>query len=193
MVTPDIAAIERLGHEAAESAEALQMDEDVFRAFYERTARPVWAYLSRVTGSGAMADDLLQDAYYRLLRSRVAFENEAHRRNYLFRIATNLAHDRRRQIAAEARAIQAEARGNTAASGGDRHDKVTDVRRVMARLKPRERAMLWLAYAEGSSHEEIAIALGVRAGSVRVMLHRARTRFRRLLGFGDADGTRRGR
>ena len=37
----------------------------------------------------------------------------------------------------------------------------------MSRLKPRERAMLWLAYAEGASHREIADVLGLRPGSLK--------------------------
>src|SRR4051812_24497670 len=77
----------------AESAEAAPMDEEEFRAFYERTSRLVWAYLTRLTGDRQLADDLLQDAYYRFLRARGTFENEDHRRNLLFRIATNLAND----------------------------------------------------------------------------------------------------
>src|SRR3954468_6303125 len=74
-----------------------QMDEDAFRVFYELTARPVWLYLARMTGDRRLADDLLQDTYYRFLRSTTTFESDEHRRNYLFRIATNLAHDQRRK------------------------------------------------------------------------------------------------
>ena len=73
------------------------MDEDTFRAFYDRTARSVWAYLSRLTGDPHLADDLLQDVYYRFLRAGASYESEAHRRNSLFRIATNLARDAHRR------------------------------------------------------------------------------------------------
>src|SRR5579859_1660426 len=87
----------RLDADAAAGADvALAMDEDAFRAFYDRTAGPLWGYLSRISGDRQLADDLLQEAYYRLLKARVAFENETHRRNYLYRIATNLVHDTKR-------------------------------------------------------------------------------------------------
>ena len=46
----------------------------------------------------------------------------------------------------------------------------------MADLSPRDRQMLWLAYVEGSSHTEIAAALGLRTASIRSMLFRARQR-----------------
>src|ERR1700684_124884 len=73
------------------------MDEDTFRAFYDRTARGVWAYLARVTGDRQLADDLLQEAFYRFLRTAATHESEAHRRNSLYRIATNVARDARRR------------------------------------------------------------------------------------------------
>src|SRR5712691_9029522 len=78
------------------------MDEDTFRAFYERTARGVWVYLARVTGDRQMADDLLQEAFYRFLRAAATHDSEAHRRNSLYRIATNLARDARRRSLARA-------------------------------------------------------------------------------------------
>src|ERR1043166_2570434 len=75
------------------------MDEEEFRAFYERTARPLWAYLSRVTGSTHEADDVLQEAYYRFYRraAEARYESESHRRNSLFRIATNIVRDAARR------------------------------------------------------------------------------------------------
>src|SRR5215468_9284659 len=92
-----VSDLERLDRIATAAVEALQMDEDTFRAFYDRTARQVWAYLARITGDRTLADDLLQESYYRFLRAERAFTSESHRRNYLFRIATNLAHDRHRR------------------------------------------------------------------------------------------------
>src|SRR6202049_810198 len=73
------------------------MDEDTFAPFYERNARGVWAYLARVTGDRQQADDLLQETFYRFLRAAATHDNEAHRRNSLYRIATNLARDARRR------------------------------------------------------------------------------------------------
>src|SRR5262249_39161739 len=51
---------------AAESAELL-MDDQTFAGFYERTSRPLWAYLARVSANPAVADDMLQESYLRFL------------------------------------------------------------------------------------------------------------------------------
>ena len=62
-----------------------------------------------------------------------------------------------------------------------RYEDDATVAQIFAELKPRERALLWLAYVEGESHEEIAASLGVRPSGVRVLLFRARRRLRDLL------------
>jgi len=179
-----LSGVERLEVTAGEVADALRMDEDTFRAFYERTARPLWAYLSRVTCDGHLADDLVQEAFYRFLRANVAFESEAHRRNYLFRIATNLARDSwRRQRTRDALGPDPHERGCDQAvhGGNDRADVRSDLKRAMAGLSRRERELVWLAYAEGSSHKAIADALGLKASGIKVLLFRARRKLARLL------------
>ena len=181
-----LSELEQLGDEVAVSEATFQMDEDAFRLFYERTARPVWAYLSRMSGDAKLADDLLQETYYRFLRANVSLESDAHRCNYLFRIATNLVRDlRRRPRVAESQLADgigdvehADPQSADAANGAVRR---LDLARSMARLKPRERELLWLAYAQGSSHKEIAETLGLKSASIKLLLFRARRRLAGLL------------
>ena len=171
---------------ANEAGASLPMDEETFRAFYDRTARQVWAYLAKITSDGQLADDLLQEAYYRFYRARTVYEDESHRRNSLFRIATNLARDsgRRRRRGRDVALPDDDANPNDLpvdANTADRAAQRTDVRRALARLKPSQRQMLWLAYAQGSSHEEIAEVLGVTRASVKALLFRARRKMAELL------------
>jgi DNA-directed RNA polymerase specialized sigma24 family protein len=48
--------------------------------------------------------------------------------------------------------------------------------RGLAELSATDRQMLWLAYVEGCTHEEIASRLGLRRSSLKSMLFRARSR-----------------
>ena len=173
--------------QAAELARReVMMDEAAFRHLYQRTARPLRAYLMRSCGDLALADDLLQEAYLRMLRSGFKGEDDDHRKNYLFRIASNLLRDhfRRRKPETDQLPEQDESAG---------HDRAihlrSDVGGAMAELTPRDRQMLWLAYVEGASHEEIAKALGLRTASIRSMLFRARQRLAKQL---QARGLRPG-
>jgi len=167
-----------------ESAVSFEMDEDAFRAFYDRTARSLWSYLARISGDSQVADDLLQEAYYRFLRTKIAWEGESHRRAYLFRIATNLVRDgRRRARTGQTVPLPDSDHAELGASGGDIAERVArraDLKRAMGKLRPRDRALLWLAYAQGHAHTEIAETLGVKTGSVKPLLFRAR---RKLAGF----------
>jgi RNA polymerase sigma-70 factor (ECF subfamily) len=162
----------------------MQMDEETFRAFYDSTARSAWLYLLRVTHDTHLADDLLQETYYRFLRTERSYDSEAHRRNYLFRIATNLARDRHRRRSVPLVDMPGDSHPDAPrrrADEGELAARRTDLSRAMARLKPRDRALLWLAYANGSSHVEIAESLGVKSGSVKALLLRARRRLAGLL------------
>ena len=182
--------VERLEAAAGELDVPFEMDEDTFRAFYERTARPLWAYLARITGDRQAADDLLQECYYRLLRARAVHDDETHRRHYLFKIATNLARDgyRRKASAPEMATAMSEVEPADPVSTA-RAEARLDLTRAMTRLKRRERELLWLAYAQGSTHAEIGAALGLKTGSIKPLLFRARQKLAGLL-RGEKHGGR---
>jgi len=164
-------------------SDTLQMDEEAFRGFYTRTSGMLWAYVARATNDPAAADDLLQEAYYRLLRATTTFESEEHRKNYLFRIATNLIRDRFRRPRIDNAQLPEHGEGDIADSGdlAQQTQQRSDLNRALAQLTQREREMVWLAYGQGSSHEEIAGTLGLRAGSIKPLLFRARRKLKRIL------------
>jgi RNA polymerase sigma-70 factor, ECF subfamily len=156
-------------------------DEATFAAFYERTARGVWAYVYRASGNSADADDIVQEAFCRLATADVKGLSEEDRRRYVFRIAGNLMTDRWRRSSREQSWLNREAKEPPPAAPPDPLQGDGDVARTFGYLKPRERALLWLAYVEEEDHQSIAASLGVKRGSVKVMLSRARTRLRDLL------------
>jgi len=149
-----------------------RLEGEAFARIYGATSRPIGAFLRRSV-SAAEADDLLQETYFRFLRSRAKVESDEHARNYLFRIAANLVRDefRRRKVRAEAPEPEQEIR-----AAGRATEVRNDLRSALADLGQRDRQILWLAHAEGFSHREIAAVLGVKEASVRLMLFRARQR-----------------
>jgi RNA polymerase sigma-70 factor (ECF subfamily) len=156
-------------------ARATAMDERQFQALYAATARPIHAYLIGVTGQRDIADDVLQETYFRFLQRHPAGMPAAETRPYLFRIATNLLRDRwrTRQDAQWPEGFDQ--------SHSQDVDTQLDMRRALKALKPRERELLWLAYVEGMSHQEIATATGLAALSIRPLLFRARRKAASLL------------
>ena len=86
-------AISNLEARVASRTDELPMDSDAFAGFYQRSAPALRAYLVRVSGNAALADDLLQESYLRFLSASRPEGGEVNYRRYLYRIATNLLRD----------------------------------------------------------------------------------------------------
>lgn len=158
----------------------LEMDNEAFAGFYQRSARPLWAYLARVSSDPALADDLMQESYVRFLCADHPNDGEVAARRYLFRIATNLLRDHWRRP----RNASVEDVPEELFSAGDHSAQFEShaiLGPVFARLRPRDRQLLWLAYAEGYSHREIAEVTGLASASIRLLLFRARRKAAQLL------------
>jgi RNA polymerase sigma-70 factor (ECF subfamily) len=155
------------------------MGNEAFAAFYSRSARPLWAYLARVSADPSLADDLMQESFVRFLCAARPDDGEVAARRYLFRIATNLLRDHwRRPRQASIEEIPEEF---FAVSTSAQSDSRVLLGPALAQLRLRDRQLLWLAYAEGYSHREIAEVTGLASASIRLLLFRARRKIAALL------------
>lgn len=174
---PNALAGEAVG---AAAAAATAMDNEQFAAFYARSARPLWAYLARVSRDAALADDLTQESFVRFLCATVPEDGEVAARKYLFKIATNLLRDYWRRPQSRSIEEMPESLFEAKCRTGQTESQVM-LGPAMAQMRPRDRQLLWLAYAEGYSHREIAEVTGLGSASIRLLLFRARRRMAQLL------------
>jgi RNA polymerase sigma-70 factor, ECF subfamily len=193
MIWPQILVESALGDKVADNTSkaerSLSMSEAAFHAFYSETARPLWSFICKTCGKPELADDLLQETYLRFLRVPGLKDEAALRKAYLYKIATNLITDHWRTIAREQRLVVASHSDDEFCEEPPSDQKTADEAVIVGRdlscafqqLKPMERSLLWLAYVEGSEHREIAVALGLKQKSIRVLLFRARQKFSQIL------------
>jgi RNA polymerase sigma-70 factor, ECF subfamily len=113
----------------------------------------------------------------RTICAKPAVDDGAAMKAYLYKTATAAIYDRWRKSRRErlwSLAFRFREEAPPAAGTGD-------VTRCFQKLKPRERALLWLAYVEGYAHDEIAGTLDLNEKSIKVLLFRARRNLERIL------------
>jgi RNA polymerase sigma-70 factor (ECF subfamily) len=169
------------GDQASDLAEPrLALDEEAFCALYRSIAPALAGYIRKSCRDAPLAEDLLQETFYRFLRAGPPEMDPRQTKAYLYRIATSLIVDHWRQTKQRQKRESfwhwlrhpgSDAGMEPAADGVD----------FLSGLPPREQALLWLAYFEGFDHGEIAAALGLREKSVRVLLFRARRKLALIL------------
>lgn len=168
-------------------------DEAAFEELVERYSGRVFALVTRFLGPGPLVEDLVQEVFLRVVRSRASYEPQARFGTWLYRIAFNLcSNQRERQLpramrslegalaAEESREPEDEATPSPS-EGLERSDAVEAVRAALDRLPDNQRMALVLSKYEGFSHAEIAEVLESSEKAVKSLVHRARERLRELL------------
>jgi RNA polymerase sigma-70 factor (ECF subfamily) len=142
-----------------------------------------------VLRSRAEAEDVVQDAFVRVLEHRRSLTAVQDMRVWLVRIAWNLAIDRRRRIRPEqfdeGFAESLVARNLPADEALNEAQRLRSVLRELERLPKAERNVLLLSVVEELGTVEMAEVLGRSESAVRALLFRARTRLRERLEEGE--------
>jgi RNA polymerase sigma-70 factor (ECF subfamily) len=173
----------------AELIAASRDSPDEFALVFDRHAVAIHRYIARRLGT-AEADDLLGQTFLLAFERRQRYDvTHADALPWLYGIATNLIHRRRRD---EIRQYRAYARSATDSSSGSFDNELAGrggveavgrtLSAVLAGLRSVERDVLLLFAWEDLSYPEIAQALDIPIGTVRSRLHRARRALRSALG-----------
>jgi len=156
----------------------------------EHSAR-VYRLAYRLTGNRHDAEDLTQETFVRVFRSLSSYTPGTFE-GWLHRITTNLFLDqvrRKQRIRMEAMGDDDglyPARPDSSPERGFEHANLDhDVQRALDALSPEYRAAVVLCDIEGLSYEEIAVTLGIKLGTVRSRIHRARSQLRAALPHRD--------
>lgn len=155
--------------------------EQPIEALYAAYAPPILRYLARLTGNHETAEDLTQDTFIKVLRRRRQFATGESVGAWLFRIATNTAYDdlRRHRRRATTRLTDAHAETLIAASSGLPIEEGDLLWTVLGQLPEYYRVPLLLQGYAGYGVSDIAALLGLKKGTVKSRLNRARALFQK--------------
>ena len=166
-------------------------DEAAFDRIVELYSDRLWALLTRFLGPRPQREDLVQEVFLRLVKSKDRYEPTARFSTYLFRIAFNLAvntgakaSERRTERLAQGEnqtdplTHMADAAAQEPFLDLERADTVRAVRAAIAALPEQQRMALVLAKYHDLPYDQIGEVLGTSEKAVKSLVHRARENLR---------------
>lgn len=164
-LTPDM---RMMSDDEALAQAAANGDRDAFAALMARHYDRLFRFAFRLTGRRAEAEDLTQDICLALPAKLASFRGEARFTTWLYRVAVNAAHDRRRRDTTRAKAADGWGDWEVARRAADAQTQaaVGWLEQAMTRLKPDLRDTAVLILAEELTQAEAARVLGLSEGTV---------------------------
>ena len=153
-------------------------------SLFDRHHRPLFDFLTRMTGNPHTAEDLVQEVFLRILKYRASYRDGASFETWAFRIARNVRADyfSTRDPASPLTEEAMESPDGAPGPEGQLEQELESVRLQTALMSLREdrRELLVLARYQGMKHEAIAELLGIDVGAVKVRIHRALKELREI-------------
>jgi RNA polymerase sigma-70 factor (ECF subfamily) len=156
---------------------------EAFEEIYAQLAPGVRRYLSHLAGRSEIADDLLQETFLQIHRSRAAYNPEYAVKPWVFGLARNVFLMNRRAARnwAKVHETREDLPEFPVLPDADRLGSKDELRRGLAHLPPDQAEALLLHHEWGFSFEEIAGMLGISAAAARARASRGMADLRAAL------------
>lgn len=161
-------------------------DAAAYDRLVRRHLRPAMALAWQYTRDVADAEDVVQDAFHRAVRSLADYDPDRPFAPWFYAIVRNTARGSRGREARRSSLAPVESlEQDLAAAPSSDPAAAGDLRRAMAALAPMQQAAFRLCEIEGFTSGEAGTMLGVSEGTIRTHLHRARLALRQSIGGPD--------
>lgn len=166
-----------------------------FEALVRRYQNPLLGFAFRYLGDRARAEELTQEAFFRVFRHASRFDPSLSFRAWLYAIALNLCRHEAKKRGSETRwwrrqrAEEPVAPDASPSAAAQRNEAVEAVRGAVSSLPDEQRAVLVMRVYQGLSYEEISGAIGCPVGTAKSRMFYALERVRVQLGERLPTGT----
>jgi RNA polymerase sigma-70 factor (ECF subfamily) len=147
-------------------------DLDTFEALFRRHQSEVYGWIVRIVRDPAAAEDLTVETFWRIYRAHARFDPTRSFGAWARRIATNAALDYLKAARLETD-LPDDLRRPSLPDPGISEEIRRKTARAFSRLSPKLQVAATLALIEEQPYEEIAEALGISTGAVKVRVFRA--------------------
>ena len=154
---------------------------ECFEMLIRRWQRRLWRYARTLTGSSDAAWDVTQETWIAILRQIRKLTDPAWFGAWAHRIVRNKSADHCRRAGRQRNLAEAVAERERAKDNPGREGHGDAVAEALRRLPPDRQELLTLRYGGDLNVVEIAVILGIPAGTVKSRLHHAREQLRRIL------------
>ncbi|MBQ7500931.1 MAG: sigma-70 family RNA polymerase sigma factor [Clostridia bacterium] len=151
------------------------MKNDMVLFLYDLYADRIYKLAYSFLGSGADAEDIVQNVFIKLLKQNVHI-TEGKEGSYLLRMAANACKDHLRSLRSHGVVPFDDLLEKSAGSAFSDEEK--DLIRAVEKLPYKQRAVIHLYYYEGYSVKEISEILGISVSGVTMRLTRARNQLK---------------
>ena len=163
-------------------------DDSAFEYLVEKFRRPIIGFMYRMTHSQAIAEELAQEVFLRVYRSRSSYQAEAKFSTWLYRIATNLAVNHARDTRSERTAAtvnldEPDPETGTTPDVADatpnvevdilRNERLAAIRQHVMSLPERQRMAVLMHKYQGLDYKEIGKVLKLSESATKSLLFRA--------------------
>jgi RNA polymerase sigma-70 factor (ECF subfamily) len=161
-------------------------DLDKMALLFHRYHRPLYGFLFHMTRHREASEDLLQNVFYRMLRSRHTFTGDGEFKTWMYSIARNVVKDhlkKSRRTPDSYDPIDLAERIGAATKADETLEhrmEIKALQRALNALSPESREVLILSRFQDLRYEEIAGVLDISVGAVKVRVHRAINQLKEL-------------